>query len=361
MSELFDFAAIKNREDWRWTEDKFFAELYDLPKRRIVSASFQIDGDENLEFLEDFTDLSAKEQSAFQYLEKIAAENPIANWNLQENLNDTLRFRITESQAEPITIYCDRQAERFLEFSRIEITVAPNVKTAINLDFSAENSACQIPLIELFLEENSDAEILLITKNSSQENAKKAAQILNFFIYQEKKSNLRCNLFGAGDFFRADISAYLQGEEANFLIATVQKNQPNTACNTHIRVEHNAEHCQSKQILRGVIEANSQAIFAGTIYVAKGAQKTDAEQNSRYLLLDDSAKTLAIPQLEIYADDVKCAHGATSGQIDEQAMFYLQSRGINQDDARQMLINAFLQEASVLENPSLQEIWQELL
>ncbi|MBR1375573.1 MAG: SufD family Fe-S cluster assembly protein [Cardiobacteriaceae bacterium] len=361
MSEIFDFAAIKNREDWRWTEDKFFSELCDLPNRRKLSASFQIDGDENLEFLENFADLSAKEQAGLQYLQKIAAKNPIANWNLQESANNVLRFRINESQVEPITIYCDRQGERFVEFSRIEITVAKNVKTAINLDFSAENSACQIPFIELFLEENSDAEILLIAKNSSQENAKKAAQILNFFIYQEKKSHLRCNLFGAGDFFRADIGAYLQGEDANFSIATVQKTSNNSACDLHIRVEHNSENCQSKQILRGVIGANSQAIFDGLIYVAKGAQKTDAEQNSRYLLLDETAKTLAIPQLEIYADDVKCAHGATSGQIDEQAMFYLQARGINKEDARQMLINAFLQEASVLTNANLQEIWQELL
>jgi Fe-S cluster assembly protein SufD len=113
---------------------------------------------------------------------------------------------------------------------------------------------------------------------------------------------------------------------------------------THMRVRHAEPHCGSRQFYRGILDDHARGVFSGRIIVHEGAQKTDAKQTSMNLLLSDQAHVEAKPQLEIYADDVKCTHGATVGQIDADALFYLQARGIDEDLARMLLIFAFANE-----------------
>jgi Fe-S cluster assembly protein SufD len=113
---------------------------------------------------------------------------------------------------------------------------------------------------------------------------------------------------------------------------------------THMRVRHAEPHCGSRQFYRGILDDQARGVFSGRIIVHEGAQKTDAKQTSMNLLLSDQAHVEAKPQLEIYADDVKCTHGATVGQIDGDALFYLQARGIDEDLARMLLIFAFANE-----------------
>jgi Fe-S cluster assembly protein SufD len=110
---------------------------------------------------------------------------------------------------------------------------------------------------------------------------------------------------------------------------------------SHMRVEHAAAHCDSRQFYTGILDGQSSSVFSGRIIVHPGAQKTDAKQTNRNLLLSDSATADTKPQLEIYADDVKCTHGATIGRLNEQAIFYLRARGVSLDAARSMLIHAF--------------------
>jgi Fe-S cluster assembly protein SufD len=112
----------------------------------------------------------------------------------------------------------------------------------------------------------------------------------------------------------------------------------------HMRVRHAAPHCDSRQFYRGILDDDSRGVFSGRIIVDEGAQKTDAKQTSMNLLLSDRAHVEAKPQLEIYADDVKCTHGATVGQMDADAIFYLRARGIDEADARTLLIFAFANE-----------------
>ncbi|MGC9328893.1 MAG: SufD family Fe-S cluster assembly protein, partial [Candidatus Hinthialibacter sp.] len=95
---------------------------------------------------------------------------------------------------------------------------------------------------------------------------------------------------------------------------------------------------------KGIMDDESSGVFKGQIYVAKDAQKTDAKQTNQALLMSDEAEINSMPQLEIYADDVKCTHGATTGQLDEDAIFYLQSRGVNKKAARSLLTYAFANE-----------------
>jgi Fe-S cluster assembly protein SufD len=106
-------------------------------------------------------------------------------------------------------------------------------------------------------------------------------------------------------------------------------------------VEHASPHCASRQFYNGILDDRSHGVFHGRIIVHKDAQKTDAKQTNRNLLLCDDAQIDTKPQLEIYADDVKCTHGATIGQIEESALFYLRSRGISEADARRILLQAF--------------------
>lgn len=113
---------------------------------------------------------------------------------------------------------------------------------------------------------------------------------------------------------------------------------------THSVIDHQSPHCTSRQLHKSVLDGASRAIFNGKIFVREGAQLTNAQQQSRNLLLSDRARVDAKPELEIYADDVKCAHGATVGQLEAEELFYLMSRGLNPQDARNLLTYGFAAE-----------------
>jgi Fe-S cluster assembly protein SufD len=110
-------------------------------------------------------------------------------------------------------------------------------------------------------------------------------------------------------------------------------------------VTHDAVGCESRQVFKKVLKHGATGVFQGKILVRPGAQKTDGYQISQSLLLDDDSQFLAKPELEIYADDVKCSHGSTTGAIDETALFYLRSRGVPEEDAKALLILSFLADA----------------
>jgi len=126
-------------------------------------------------------------------------------------------------------------------------------------------------------------------------------------------------------------------------------------------VEHASPHCSSRQFYNGILDDNAHGVFHGRIVVHKDAQKTDAKQTNRNLLLSDDAQIDTKPQLEIYADDVKCTHGATIGQIDENALFYLRSRGLTEAEARQLLLLAFASECVDRLRPGAAQVYVEQL
>jgi Fe-S cluster assembly protein SufD len=117
-----------------------------------------------------------------------------------------------------------------------------------------------------------------------------------------------------------------------------------THVDNHSIVDHASPHCYSNELYKGVLNGNSKGVFNGKIFVRKDAQKTNAYQSNKNILLSDDASMNAKPQLEIYADDVKCSHGATTGQLDEEALFYLRSRGIGINEAQALLTTAFAEE-----------------
>jgi len=109
----------------------------------------------------------------------------------------------------------------------------------------------------------------------------------------------------------------------------------------HTRIDHVRPHCTSHELYKGILDGRARGVFNGKIHVYPDAQKTDARQTNKTLLLSGDAMIDTKPQLEIYADDVKCTHGASIGQLDEEQIFYLRTRGIDRESARQLLTYAF--------------------
>ena len=144
---------------------------------------------------------------------------------------------------------------------------------------------------------------------------------------------------------RNDVYVEAAGDGASIEIFGAWRLSDRQHLDTQISVHHTAAGATSRQTIRGVIDDHGKAVFSGRIYIAPGAQRTDAALTTKNLLLAPTAEVNAKPELEIYANDVKCAHGATVGELDRDALFYLRSRGVTEPLARQLLIASFLAEA----------------
>lgn len=177
----------------------------------------------------------------------------------------------------------------------------------------------------------------------------------HLIVSQDRDSYFECGQALVGSqLVRRDINIALQGEGAQAVVSGLFVGTSARHQDTHILISHEKPHCTSSQNFKGIFDDKSRGVFGGKVYVAQDAQKTDASQSSRALLLSDDARLDTKPQLEIYADDVKCSHGATTGQLDEDALFYLESRGVDPQTAREILIYAFAHE--VLDRISIPEV-----
>ncbi len=143
---------------------------------------------------------------------------------------------------------------------------------------------------------------------------------------------------------RHDISVVMDHEGAECWVDGLYLVGANQHSDTHSVIDHKQPHCNSHQLYKGILDDNGRAVFNGKVFVRAGAQKTDALQTNKNLLLSPHARVDTKPQLEIYADDVKCAHGAAVGQLDPEELFYLQARGINPELGRNLLTYGFAEE-----------------
>jgi Fe-S cluster assembly protein SufD len=147
-----------------------------------------------------------------------------------------------------------------------------------------------------------------------------------------------------GELIRNDVVATLAGEGADCKLNGLYLTDGRQHVDNQLRVHHAAPHCTSHQLYKGILDGTSRAVFNGRIVVDQGAQKTDAKQSNRNLLLSEGALVHSNPQLEIFADDVRCTHGSTVGRLDEDAVFYLRSRGLDRAAAESLLTFAFASE-----------------
>jgi Fe-S cluster assembly protein SufD len=178
-------------------------------------------------------------------------------------------------------------------------------------------------------------------------------------IHQERATNLSSHsLSWGGGLVRNDVNAVLAGEGCDTILNGLYMVDGNQLVDNHMRVEHAAAHCNSHELYKGILEGRSRAVFNGLIHVHRGAQKTDAKQTNRNLLLSREALCNSNPQLRIFADDVRCTHGSTVGQLDPTAVFYLRSRGIGEEAAKSLLTYAFA--ADIVERVKLEPVRKDL-
>jgi Fe-S cluster assembly protein SufD len=175
-----------------------------------------------------------------------------------------------------------------------------------------------------------------------QRESREAFHVATFQVLAERNSAPSSHSISiGGGLVRNDVNAVLQGEGIDCILNGLYLAEGRQHVDNHMRVEHAAAHCSSHELYKGVLDGKARAVFDGLIYVHKGAQKTDAKQSNRNLLLSPDAIANSNPRLEIFADDVKCTHGSTVGQLDDDAVFYLRSRGIGMEAARSLLTYAF--------------------
>lgn len=193
---------------------------------------------------------------------------------------------------------------------------------------------------EIFAGENAT-----IDHYKMQNNSNHSSMIATTYFHQERNSHVSTNTITLnGGLIRNNLHFAINGEgcESNLYgIYLVDKNQ---LVDTHTFVDHIKPNSKSIELFKGVVDEKAKAVFSGKILVRKDAQKTNAFQTNKNILLTDEATINTKPHLEIYADDVKCSHGATVGQLDPDAMFYMRSRGISEESARMLLMYAFADE-----------------
>jgi Fe-S cluster assembly protein SufD len=170
--------------------------------------------------------------------------------------------------------------------------------------------------------------------------------------YQARSSVYSCITFAfGGTLTRHDLGAVLDGEGAEATLDGLSVLGDRQHVDVHTTLDHAKPHCTSWEFFNGVFDGRARGVFNGRIIVREGAQKTDSKQTNNNLLLSRQARADSQPQLEIYADDVKCTHGATLGPIDDEQVFYLQSRGLDAAAARSLLTYGFA--AEILSNVRL--------
>jgi len=175
-----------------------------------------------------------------------------------------------------------------------------------------------------------------------QQESVEAFHVASMHVHAGRSANFSSHSFSlGGQIVRNDVVAVLDGEGAECTLNGLYLADGDRLVDNHTAIDHAKAHCPSHEIYKGILGGKARAVFNGKIVVRQDAQKTDAKQTNRALLLSDNASINTKPQLEIFADDVKCTHGAAIGQLDEDAIFYLRARGLTYFEARDMLIHAF--------------------
>lgn len=303
-------------------------------------------------------------------IEKLFKTSKLSETNLFTALNaayayDGLLIEIPENTiAKPIHIINLFDDEQAINTTRNKIIANTNsqveiIETSYSL---SDNDFLICNTSELIQQQNSHVKYLNLQNFNNQ------AILLNTFYADLAKdatlNNLTFSLNGKLIRNESYINLNRTNAEANldglFLPAQEQ------IIDQHTYIKHLSEQCRSNQCFRGIAKDNSIGIYSGLVYVAPNAQQTNSSQSSKNIVLNNEATIYSKPQLEIYADDVQCSHGSTTGQLDQLALFYMQSRGIKKDDAKIELLSAFSGEITdkitnkTLKNRILEKINQKL-
>lgn len=250
----------------------------------------------------------------------------------------------------------------------INLTTGSEIATMMqprNLIVLEENAHVQI--IERHQSLNSNAVLsnvvteVFVARNATvdyykiQNDNLNASLVDNTFIEQKTNSEVSVHTFSfGGNITRNNLNFYQRGEHINSILKGITIIEDKQLVDHHTLVHHIGPNCESHQDYKGIYDERSTGVFNGKVLVAKEAQKTNAYQQNNNILVSDKANVNAKPQLEIFADDVKCSHGCTIGQLDDEALFYMQQRGIPKKEGKALLMYAFAN--TVLESVKIPEV-----
>ena len=356
-----DGFPTKKKEDWKFLDinrviEKHIGQLdfyNDYSFQNKIDTSIFVKGLEHnkIVFINgriEKIDFKYEDKNKIEIKEEFELSDKFNNINSLVNLNNAFTNKhykiITKenySLKKPLIIY----------HSTTNLIYKKNIN--LRLDFKLENNS-SLRLIDYFDDNSKDNFINIfysfdLEKDSNLKNYKIDHKDNNNIKYSfnniDQKENSISETFilsSASSFFKNEISCNLKGKYSSAFVNGILKldNFKNHEIKTNIN--HLTENTKSYQLVKSVLGEGSKAVYQGKISVNSIAQKTDGYQLSKCILLDKSSEFNAKPELEIYADDVKCSHGSASGSLNEESIFYLMSRGINYEQAKELLINGFL-------------------
>ena len=255
-----------------------------------------------------------------------------------------------------ITFITDAVESKPMTFPRVLVVAEENSSAKLIESFVArgEQSYFTNSVVEVVLEDGARLEHVRLQRESRQSVhvGTTSAELGRGSSYNSTAINLGAKLA------RHDVSVVMENEGSECWVDGLYVVGPDQHSDTHSLIDHKEPYCNSHQLYKGIMDGNGRAVFNGKVFVREGAQKTDALQTNKNLLLSPQARVDTKPQLEIYADDVKCAHGAAVGQIDQDQLFYLQARGINPELGKSLLTYGFAEE--VIGKIEIESIRKEL-
>ena len=353
----------KRQEDWK------FSDLNQIIESNIKNLNYisEIDNKDNIEqkLIKDFdhnkifivngkiikTDLGFDDENKIMISENQSIEEDDQRNSLL-NLNNAFvvkNYKIDVLDGylakKPLIIYHNaaKNIESSLVSLRLDINLGKNsALKVINIFNEGTNNNLINIRQKINISENS-----ILEKFTLDHNENNNIRYAHTDIILEKNSHLELFILSKGSkFFKNDIICSLNDNHGSISLNGIINLNDNKHHEIKTVINHNEENCKSYQLIKTVLNDESKSVYQGKIYVNSKAQKTDGYQLSRALLLNQETEFNAKPELEIYADDVKCSHGSTSGNLDENSIFYLMSRGLSLGQSKELLINGFLQEVA---------------
>ena len=349
----------KKLENWKFTSSKNFK---NFNKSSSKAEKQKIESDElSIVFINGVLDIDSLENFKFSDLLEVKNLNEIDNEELlhcSENFLNESMFNLGISEFENgnyLSFKKNSVVDEVINIKNYFFENGENERVSSYNIFHI-NEGSEISIIEEDIKENYSIFNLKLNKficeNSSilkygkSFNDDSQTLSLSYNYYQiEKDVSLSVDSMIKSSFFNKEfieVDLNNVGSDAKINILNLGKQEQHV--DNNILINHNAEHCTSFQHVRNILDNKSTAVFNGKVIVSEGAQQTDSNQSNKNLLLSLESNAFSNPQLEIYADDVSCGHGSTTGALDENSIFYLRARGIDYSSAQKILIKAFAKE-----------------
>ena len=285
-------------------------------------------------------DLSANQQETI--LSLLSKENRTDVFDaISENAsNDLVLIEVEKGKLveDVLAIELGNSSNMCMSAPYVFIVSKENSVAKITVDFKGESEQ-SFHLVNVYAQVEASAQLEI---HQLQNTSKNECILLRESISQAEKSVFKITTVTAsGTWVRNELNIRIEGQHCETFLSGAYFPKQDQLIDNHTFVDHQVANCYSNELYKGVLFDNGKGVFNGKVYVHIDAQKTNAYQSNANIMMSDNASMFTKPELEIYADDVKCSHGSTTGQFNEEALFYLRARGLSEESAKRLLVSAF--------------------